>query len=73
MQSKTRAASLSSVVAFTMQPMTRRYLSLCGVVFASMFAGAFVASRVIRPDLTIPVDEQQIAAIASKSTTKGSK
>jgi hypothetical protein len=46
--------------------MTKRLVFLVGVVFTSMFAGATVANRLIRPDLSIPTNEQALKAIAER-------
>lgn len=40
--------------------MQSRFVFLASVVFTSMFAGAAVANRLIRPDLSIPNDPNEI-------------
>jgi hypothetical protein len=41
---------------------SNRFVFLVTVVFTSMFAGAAVANRLIRPDLSIPNDPSEIGA-----------
>jgi hypothetical protein len=49
-----------SIQRILIEMQSNRFVFLVTVVFTSMFAGAAVANRVIRPDLSIPNDPNEI-------------